>query len=174
MKDTIENSEEESNQLDPNLHELFLTTLADLYDAEKQLTQALPKMIDAAESGELRTALEEHLEETREHVTRLEAVAETLDDTLKQKTCTVMQALIKDASDTLAKQKGKSSLDDAIIAAGQKVEHFEIASYGTVIAWADELGHTEAVGLLEDTLTEEKATDEKLTLIAENLADEPE
>jgi ferritin-like metal-binding protein YciE len=165
-----QSSENQSEQINNDLHELFLDELADLYNAEKQLTKALPKMIKAAQSDELRTAIEEHLEETEGHVTRLERVAKSLDENLKRKTCAAMEGLIEEASEILQEQKGKSSLDAAIIAAAQKVEHYEIASYGTVRAWAEQMGHNEAVNLLKETLDEESAADEKLTEIAESLA----
>ena len=143
--------------MDNDLHELFLDELADLYSAEKQLTKALPKMIKAVQSEELKTAIEEHLAETEGHVQRLEEAAKSLGETLKRKTCAAMEGLIEEASELLEEQKGKSSLDAAIIAAAQKVEHYEIASYGTVRAWAEQMGHDEAVSLLKETLDEERA-----------------
>jgi ferritin-like metal-binding protein YciE len=164
--------EEESSTVSEDLNALFLDELADLYNAENQLTQALPKMIEAARSGELKTALESHLEETQDHVTRLEEAAASLDEKLQSRTCAAMQGLIREASELLEEQKDKSSLDAAIIAAGQKVEHYEIASYGTVVAWAERLGYDDAAELLKSTLEEEEAADEKLTDIAETLANE--
>ena len=149
-----------------DLHELFLDELADVYSAEQQLIKALPKMVDAAQSDELRQAFESHLEETRGHVTRLREVAKTLDESLENKTCAAMQGLIKEAGELMEEQKDSTALDAALIAAGQKVEHYEIASYGTLIAWAEEMGHEEAVEVLNQTLEEEEAADEKLSSIA--------
>jgi ferritin-like metal-binding protein YciE len=169
-KTSTENNESENEEMNQDLHELFLDELSDLHNAEKQLTKALPKMIKAANSDELRSAIEAHLAETEGHVTRLEAVAESLGEKLKKKKCAAMEGILEEASELLQEQKGKSSLDAAIIAAGQKVEHYEIASYGTVRAWAEQMGHTEAVELLQETLDEESAADEKLTAIAETLA----
>jgi ferritin-like metal-binding protein YciE len=163
-------ADDQNENMDNDLHELFLDELADLLDAEKQLVKALPKMIKAAQSDELRSGIEAHLEETENHVSRLEAVAKCLGTTLKKKKCAAMEGLVKEASELLQEQKGKSSLDAAIIAAAQKVEHYEIASYGTVIAWAEQLGHTEAVEPLQSTLEEENSADEKLTDMAQSVA----
>jgi len=163
-------SNDDSESVDSDLHQLFLDELSDLYSAEKQLTKALPKMIEAAQSEELKTAIESHLKETQEHVTRLEEIAEELGESLDSRTCAAMEGLIKEASELLAEQKGKSSIDAAIIAAGQKVEHYEIASYGTVRAWAEQMGYDDAVELIQSTLDEENAADEKLTEIAESVA----
>jgi len=162
----------QTEEMDQSLHELFLDQLADLQNAEKQLTRALPKMIEAANSEELRDAIKSHLKETEGHVSRLEEVAKVLDENLRQKTCPAMEGLIEEAGDLMQEQKGKPSLDAAIIAAAQKVEHYEIASYGTVRAWAEQMGHQEAVDLLQQTLDEESAADEKLAQIAETLADQ--
>ncbi len=161
-----------SEATDNDLHELFLDELSDLYSAEKQLTKALPKMLKAAHSDELKKAIESHLKETEGHVDRLEEIFQALDEKLKRKTCAAMEGLVKEASELLQEQKGKSSLDAAIIAAAQKVEHYEIASYGTVRSWAEQMGHEEAVELLKATLEEESAADQKLTEIAESLANE--
>jgi ferritin-like metal-binding protein YciE len=158
--------------MDQDLHELFIDELSDLQSAEKQLVVALPKMIKAAKSDELRSALEAHLEETKGHVTRLDEVAQSLDEKLKSKKCAAMEGILMEASELLQEQKGKSSLDAAIIVAGQKVEYYEIASYGAVVAWAEQMDHSEAVELLQETLDEETAADEKLTEIAESLANE--
>jgi len=163
---------EESSGMDNALHELFLDELADVYNAEQQLTKALPKMAKAAESDELREAFESHLEETREHASRLEEVARKLDESLKRKTCAAMKGLIEEADDLKKEQEDSPALDAALIAAAQKVEHYEIASYGTLVAWAEQMGHDEAVGLLQQTLEEEKSADEKLTSIAENIANQ--
>jgi ferritin-like metal-binding protein YciE len=165
-------NEESRSEMNTDLHELFLDELADVYNAEQQLIKALPKMAKAAESDELREALESHLEETQEHAQRLEQVAEGLDESIKRKTCAAMKGLIEEANDLLKEQKNSSALDAAIIAAGQKVEHYEIASYGTLIAWARQMGHDDAVSLLEETLEEEKQADQKLTAVAESEANQ--
>lgn len=152
------------------LHELFLDELADLLNAETQLTKALPKMAKAAQSEDLREAITSHLEETEGHVERLKKVFESVDEKPKSKTCRAMKGLIEEASELLQELKGKSSIDAGIIAAAQKVEHYEIASYGAARAWAEQMGHEEAAELLEETLDEEKAADEKLTDVAESVA----
>jgi ferritin-like metal-binding protein YciE len=167
---SAENEEQGGEEMDSELHELFLDELADLLNAETQLTKALPKMAKAAQSEELRDALNSHLEETKGHVERLKQVFASLDEKPKSKTCKAMKGLVEEGSELLQELKGKSSIDAGIIAAGQKVEHYEIASYGTVRAWAEQMGHEEAVSLLEETLNEEKAADEKLTEIAEESA----
>lgn len=167
------NMESESEQgMDNALHQLFLDELADVYNAEQQLTKALPKLAKAAQSDELREALEQHLEETEEHISRLEQVAESLDETIKRKTCKAMQGLIAEGDDIVKEQKNSSALDAGIIAACQKVEHYEIASYGTLCAWAEQMGHDEALKLLRQTEEEEATADEKLTEVAENIANE--
>jgi ferritin-like metal-binding protein YciE len=168
-----ENEESESDMgMDNDLHELFLDELADVYSAEQQLTKALPKLAKAAQSDELREALEQHLEETEEHISRLEQVAESLDTTLKKKTCKAMKGLIEEGDEIVKEQKDSTALDAGIIAACQKVEHYEIASYGTLCAWAEQMGHDDALDLLRQTEDEESAADERLTEIAENIANE--
>lgn len=171
-KNNRSEEQNEENMMDNELHELFLDELADLLSAETQLTKALPKMAKAAQSEELREALESHLSETEGHIDRLKQVFESVDEKPKSKTCKAMKGLIEEGSEMLQELKGKSSIDAGIIAAGQKVEHYEIASYGTVIAWAEQMGHSEAVELLEQTLEEEKAADEKLTEVAESIANQ--
>jgi ferritin-like metal-binding protein YciE len=163
-------SEQEGQEMDNDLHELFLDELFDVHNAEQQLTKALPKMAKAAESDELREAFESHLAETEEHVSRLEEVVEGLGEKMKRKTCPAMKGLIEEAQELLKEQKDSSALDAALIAAAQKVEHYEIASYGTLCTWAEQMGHDEALQLLKQTLTEEKEADEKLTTIAESAA----
>src|ERR1700761_3601367 len=165
-------SENENQGMDTDLHKLFLDELADIYNAEQQLTKALPKLAKAAQSDELREALEEHLEETEEHISRLEQVAESLDETLKRKTCKAMPGLIAEGDEIVKEQKNSSALDAGIIAACQKVEHYEIATYGTLAAWAEQMGHDEALKLLRQTEEEESTADEKLTEVAENIANE--
>lgn len=173
MKNKTQNSENdklEGQEMNTELHELFLDELADLLNAETQLTKALPKMAQAAQSEELRDAINSHLEETEGHVDRLNQVFESVDEKPKSKTCQAMKGLIEEGSELLQELEGKSTIDTGIIAAAQKVEHYEIASYGSVRAWAEQMGHTEAVILLDETLAEEKAADEKLTEIAESVA----
>jgi len=148
------------------LHEPFLDGLKDVYDAEKQLVKALPKMIKAATSEALKKGISDHLVETEGHVTRLEEVFESLGETPKAKTCEAMKGLTAEGEEA-TKQKNPKSRDAAIIAAAQKVEHYEIATYGTLRAWAEAMGHEEAADLLEETLEEEKAADEKLTEVSE-------
>ena len=167
------NRRTESNRgqsMNTDLHKLFVDELADLYSAEQQLTKALPKMAKAAESDDLREAFESHLAETEEQISRLEQVAEGLGEKIKRKTCAAMKGLIEEAQDLMKEQKDSSALDAALIAAAQKVEHYEIASYGTLCTWAELMGHDDALELLKETIGEEKSADEKLTTIAESVA----
>jgi ferritin-like metal-binding protein YciE len=164
---------ESGDQMDSNrneLHELFLDELADIYNAEKQLTKALPRMAKAAQTPELRQAFETHLRETENQIKRLEQAAEALDESLKRKKCMAMEGLLAEGKEILEEQKGSSALDAGLIAAAQKVEHYEIATYGTLCRWAELMGHTEALNLLKQNLAEEKSTDEKLTQVAERTA----
>ena len=149
------------------LHDAFIMELRDAYDAEKQLIKALPKMAKAASTEELRDALEQHLEETREHVIRLEQVFGTLDEKVKGKHCEGIAGIIEEGQSTLAEDLDDAALDACIIAAGQRAEHYEMAAYGTLVAWARAMGHDEAAELLQETLDEEKAADETLTSLAE-------
>jgi ferritin-like metal-binding protein YciE len=166
------NIQSEAGGMDNELHQLFLDELADIYNAEQQLTKALPKLARAAQSDELREAFESHLEETEEHVSRLEQVAASLDETLKNKTCKAMKGLIAEGDDIIKEQKNSSALDAGLIAAAQKVEHYEIATYGTLCAWAEQMGHDEAFKLLKETEEEEAAADEKLTNVALNIGNQ--
>ena len=156
-----------------NLQELFVEELRDVYDAEKQLTKALPKMAKAVESAELRTAFEEHLEITRMQVNRLEEVFKSLGLAARGKTCDGMKGLVEEGSKHIEELEG-STLDAALIGAAQRVEHYEIAAYGTLATWADLLGHQDAKDLLGQTLEEEKEADEKLTMIAGQINPEAE
>jgi ferritin-like metal-binding protein YciE len=149
------------------LHDAFLDELRDTYDAEKQLTKALPKMAKAATSAELRSAFEEHLEETQGQIERLEQVFETLDEKAKGKHCDGMAGIVDEAKNMMGEDFDGPTLDAVLIASAQRVEHYEMAAYGTLVAWARGMGHTEAADLLQETLDEEKAADEKLTAIAE-------
>ena len=156
-----------------NLQELFVEELRDVYDAEKQLTKALPKMAKAVENEELRAAIEEHLDITRMQVNRLEEVFKSLGMAAKGKTCEGMKGLIEEGSSHIEELEG-STLDAALIGAAQKVEHYEIATYGTLATWAELLGHQDAKDLLGQTLEEEKEADEKLTAIASSINPEAE
>ena len=145
------------------LRETFLEELADLYDAEKQIIKALPKMAKAAEHEELKRAFEMHLEETEEHVQRLERVFEVFGEQARGKKCKGMKGLLEEGEELIKEDEG----DAALICAAQKVEHYEIAAYGSLHSWAKLLGEEDAADLLDETLEEEKATDEKLTETAE-------
>ena len=152
---------------DTTLQTLLVDELRDIYHAERQMVRALPKLAKAASSPELREALESHLTETEGHVTRLEQALDMLDETAKSKTCAGMVGIVEEGSD-LIKQKAKgSALDAGIIAGAQRAEHYEIAAYGSVMAWAKALGHRDIAELLSSTLEEEKAADGKLTELAE-------
>jgi len=149
------------------LHDAFLDELKDAYDAEKQLTKALPKMAKAATSPGLRAAFESHLEETRGHVERLEQVFESLDERARGKHCDGIAGIIEEGSSIIGEDFEDVTMDACLIAAGQRAEHYEMAAYGTLVAWANAMGHSEAAGLLEGILNEEKAADAKLTKLAE-------
>jgi len=143
--------------------------LKDIYSAEKQLLRALPKMAKKASAPELKTALREHAEMTQRQVERLEDVFEALGKPPKAKTCKAMQGLIEEATEIMEEDASDAVLDADIIAAAQKVEHYEIASYGTVRTWARLCGQEEAANLLQETLDEESQTDERLTELAESI-----
>ncbi|MEP6936568.1 MAG: ferritin-like domain-containing protein [Chthoniobacterales bacterium] len=155
-----------------SLSTLLEEELKDIYSAEKQLVKALPKMAKKASSEELRDALEEHLEVTKRQVTRLEKVFESLGKSAKAKTCEAMKGLIKEAEEMMEEDAEESVMDAAIIGCAQKVEHYEIASYGTVRTWAEREGHTDAVRFLEETLEEEVEADQRLTGIADSKVNE--
>ena len=147
--------------------ELLVEELRDLYDAEKQLVKALPKMAKASSNGELKQAFENHLEETRGHVGRLEKAFEALGEKPRSKPCKAMKGLLEEGRETMEEDLSEALLDSAIICAAQKVEHYEIAGYGSVSAWSRALGLYEVAELLEETLNEERAADEKLTEVGE-------
>jgi ferritin-like metal-binding protein YciE len=151
------------------LRELYVEELRDLYSAEKQLVKALPKMAKAATSSDLRSGFEEHLEQTKGHVSRLEQIFDSLDAKPNGKTCKGMEGLIKEGSEMIEEDPEQEQLDAGLISAAQRVEHYEIAGYGGVRTYAQLLGDDEAVSLLEETLKEEKETDAKLTELAENI-----
>src|SRR3984893_1337264 len=150
------------------MQDLFYEELEDLYDAEKQIVKALPKVAEAVASEELRNALEEHLEQTKEHVNRLEQVFTSIGREAKAKKCEGMKGLLEEGENVISELDKSPVRDAALIAAAQKVEHYEISGYGTLRTFAQLLGHDEAVELLEETLEEEKEADEKLTDIAES------
>ena len=149
------------------LHDAFVDELRDTYDAEKQITKALPKMMKAASSPDLRAAFESHLEETREQVQRLEEVFASLDEKVRGKHCDGVEGIIEEGKSIMEEDFDETTMDACLIAAAQRVEHYEMAAYGTLVAWARAMGHTEAADLLQQTLDEEKATDEKLSSLAE-------
>lgn len=151
------------------LKELYLDELKDLYNAENQLVKALPKLAKAAASEELRAGFEEHLEQTRGHVSRLEQIFKSLGENPKGKKCKGMEGLVEEGSEIIEEDFEDSVKDAGLIGAAQRVEHYEIAAYGTVKTFADTLGHTEHVSLLEETLEEEKETDAKLTDLAKTI-----
>ncbi len=152
-----------------SLHELFLVELQDLYDAETQLTKALPKMADKANYPELKSAITQHLRQTENHVRRLEEIFESLDQKAKTRKCHGMRGIIDEGDDMAGQSGDPAAIDAGIISSAQKVEHYEIAAYGTLCTWAQMMGHTRQVQLLKQTLAEEKETDQKLTQLAERM-----
>lgn len=151
-----------------NLDDLFVEQLKDLYSAEKQIMDALPKMAKKATSPKLKKAFENHLAETEEQFDRLKTIEKEMDLKLSGHTCKAIEGIIKEAKEFMDERAEEAVMDAGIIASAQRVEHYEIAAYGTVCTFAKQLGHTEALRLLKKTLSEEKAADEKLTVIAES------
>jgi ferritin-like metal-binding protein YciE len=151
-----------------DLHSLFVDTLKDTYNAEKQLVKALPKMVKKAASPELKAALEHHLSETEGQIDRLDDVFAEINQKAVGKKCEAMEGLVKEASDLMSEVDDERALDAGIIMAAQSVEHYEIARYGTLISWARELELDGVQDLLQETLEEEKAADEKLSSLAES------
>ena len=149
------------------LHDAFIDELRDAYDAEKQLLKALPKLAKASSSEELREAFESHLEETRGHVEKLEQVFGTLDEKVRGKHCDGIAGIIEEGKSMMEEELDEMAMDAVLIASAQRVEHYEMAAYGTLAAWAKDMGHNDAAELLAQTLEEEKAADEKLNTIAE-------
>jgi len=149
-----------------DLSTLFYETLKDIYYAEKQILRALPKMAKAAHTDELRHAFEEHREQTQGHVDRLDQIFEMIDKPARGKTCDAILGIIEEGKEVIEDFGETDALDPGLLAAAQAVEHYEISRYGTLKAWASELGLNDAVPLLEATLQEEKKTDELLTKIA--------
>lgn len=148
------------------LEDAFIHGLADIYSAEKQLTKALPKLAKAASNEELAEGFENHLEETQEQVERIEEILDLLDVKLPRMRCEAMAGLVQESQDIISEMDEGPIRDVLLIAGAQKVEHYEIASYGCLVEWAKQLGHDDVAELLEETLEEEKATDEKLNQIA--------
>ncbi|AOB32233.1 hypothetical protein AKI39_18190 [Bordetella sp. H567] len=148
------------------VEDLFLHELSDIYSAEKQLTKALPKMARAATTPELRTAFETHLQETQGQIDRIDQIVEKTGLRLKRVKCMAMEGLVEEGKEVMEEIEKGPVLDAALIGAAQKVEHYEIASYGTLAAFAKQLGQQDALKLLLETLQEEKSTDEKLTALA--------
>ena len=149
------------------LHDAFLSELRDTFDAEKQILKALPKMIKAASSSKLRAALEAHGKQTRNQVTRLEKVFKSLKQPVKGKHCEGMAGILKEGSSALEENHDAMTMDACIIASAQRVEHYEMAAYGTLVAWSRMVGTPTSSKLLQDTLLEEKGADLKLTALAE-------
>ena len=152
---------------DKDLNDLFLDTLKDIYFAEKQILKALPKMAKAAQSGKLRAAFQKHHGETEGQIERLEQIFKLLDVPARGKTCDAIQGILEEGKEIMEEYKGCDALDAGMVAAAQAVEHYEISRYGTLKQWAQQLGMKEAVRLLDQTLQQEKKTDESLTTLAE-------
>ena len=150
------------------LHDAFIDELRDTYDAEKQLTKALQKLAKAASNPALREAFETHLEETQGQIERLEQVFEGLDEKARAKHCDGIAGIIEEGKSIMEESFDPLTMDAVLIAAGQRAEHYEIGAYGTVIAWAEAMGHSDAASLLRQNLAEEKAADKKLTTLAEH------
>jgi ferritin-like metal-binding protein YciE len=154
------------------LDDLFLDTLKDIYYAEKQILKTLPKMAKAAQSEELRAGFEQHLHETETQVERLEQVFEIIGKPARAKTCEAILGITEEGKEIMTEFKGTQALDAGLVSSAQAVEHYEIARYGTLKSWAQQLGYTEAVTLLDATLQEEIATDQKLSQIATSAANQ--
>ena len=149
------------------LHDAFIDELRDTYDAEKQLTKALPKLAKASSNPKLRQAFESHLQETQGQIARLEKVFASLDEKVRAKHCDGIAGIIEEGKSIMEEDFDETTMDACLIAAGQRAEHYEMAAYGTLVAWAQAMGHTEAAKLLQQTLDEEKAADKKLSGLAE-------
>ncbi len=152
-----------------NLKKLYVDELKDLFSAENQLLKALPKMAKAASSDELRAGFEEHLEQTKGHVQRLENILQSLDESPKGKKCVGMEGLVKEGAEVMAEDLEEAVMDAGLIGAARRVEHYEIAAYGAVSELAKALGESNHASLLKQTLEEEQATDEKLTELAKEI-----
>jgi len=154
------------------LDDLFENTLKDIYYAENKILKALPKMAKAAQSDDLKAAFEKHLKETEGHVSRLEKVLKQIDAAPKGKKCEAIEGIIDEGAEIMKEFKGAPALDAGLVSAAQAVEHYEIARYGTLKRWAEQLDLNEATRLLDATLTEEKNTDETLTELADSMINE--
>jgi ferritin-like metal-binding protein YciE len=154
------------------LDDLFENTLKDIYYAENKILKALPKMAKAAQSDDLKAAFEKHLKETEGHVSRLEKVFKLIDAAPKGKKCEAIEGIIEEGAEIMKEFKGAPALDAGLVSAAQAVEHYEIARYGTLKRWAEQLDLNEATRLLDATLTEEKNTDETLTELADSMINE--
>ena len=150
------------------LHDAFVDELRDAYDAERQLTKALPKLAKAARSPDLRAAFEAHLDETRGQIVRLEQIFANLGEKVRGKHCDGIAGIIEEGKAVMEEDFDEATMDACLIAAGQRAEHYEMAAYGTMVAWARAMGHAEAADLLQETLDEEKAADETLSSLAED------
>jgi ferritin-like metal-binding protein YciE len=150
------------------LHDAFIDELRDSYDAEKQLTKALPKLAKAATNPKLRQAFETHLQETLGQIERLEQVFASLDEKVRGKHCDGIAGIIEEGKSVMEEDFDEVTMDACLIAAGQRAEHYEMAAYGTLVAWAQAMGHDDAARLLQQTLDEEKAADKKLSGLAES------
>ena len=151
------------------LDELFHDTLKDIYYAEKKILTALPKMVKAAQNKDLRAAFEKHKAETEEQIARLEQVFELIEEKPQGKKCAAIEGILEEGQEIIKEYKGSPALDAGLVSAAQSVEHYEIARYGTLRTWAEEMGLGEAAKLLQETLDEEEATDEALTELAESV-----
>jgi ferritin-like metal-binding protein YciE len=151
-----------------NMDDLFLHQVQDIYYAENQILKALPTMIDKATDTQLKSGLRSHLQETKEHVARLEQVFKSLGEKPKGHTCPAIDGIIQEAEEVAGEVDDKQVLDAALVAAAQAVEHYEISRYGTLVAWAEQMGHKQHIASLQKTLDEEKAADKKLTSLAES------
>jgi ferritin-like metal-binding protein YciE len=149
------------------LHDAFVQELRDTYDAEKQLTKALPRLAKASSHPKLREAFESHLRETQGHIARLEQVFGSLEEKVRGKRCEGIAGIIEEGKSIMEEDVDETAMDACLIAAGQRAEHYEMAAYGTLVAWAQAMGHTQAAKLLQQTLDEEKAADKKLSGLAE-------
>jgi ferritin-like metal-binding protein YciE len=149
------------------LHDAFIDELRDVYNAEQQITKALPKMIKSASSPQLQKAFASHLEETKGQIARLEEVFESIEEKVRGKKCDGMAGIIEEGKAAMGEDFDEQTMDAALIASAQRVEHYEMAAYGTLVAWAEAMGHNDAAELLQTTLDEEKATDQKLSALAE-------
>jgi len=149
-----------------NLQDLLVDELRDIYSAEKQILKALPKMAKKAWNPDLKSAFEEHLDQTEGHVDRLEQIFDQFGKKTTGKTCAAMKGLVEEGQEIMSEDMEEDTMDAALIAAAQKIEHYEIASYGTVRTWAKMLGEKDVVSLLQETLDEEGQTDKRLTKLA--------